>query len=219
MGRKRRLVPDVRVCPPLGGLIPQQTAATKTEAFGLPFFYAAFAPEWLSISDGRHISALFVNIMVMGAPQQRGESLKNEQTLQLNRYVYASTAGTARYPSVTPARSMVFSTFKDVLVGQEFNSSFAEDASEFDDAKISALQKGKTTKAEVIAMLGQPSGQAIYPIIKSKTGKGMIYAYSHVTGTVFNMKMYSKLLIVSLDEQDIVSDVEYTSSGDKPSAN
>ncbi|WP_145964264.1 hypothetical protein [Chromobacterium phragmitis] len=158
-------------------------------------------------------------IRVMGAPQQRGESLKNEQTLQLNRYVYASTAGTARYPSVTPARSMVFSTFKDVLVGQEFNSSFAEDASEFDDAKIGALQKGKTTKAEVIAMLGQPSGQAIYPIIKSKTGKGMIYAYSHVTGTVFNMKMYSKLLIVSLDEQDIVSDVEYTSSGDKPSAN
>ncbi|WP_139167117.1 outer membrane protein assembly factor BamE [Chromobacterium sphagni] len=152
---------------------------------------------------------------VMGEPQQSGEAMKNDQTIKLARYAYASTSGAARYPGVTPARAMVFSTFKDVLVGEEFNSSFAEDATDFDEGKVSALRKGATTRSEVIALLGKPSGEAIYPIIKSKTGKGVVYAYTHVTGTVFNMKLYSKLLVVSFDERDVVSDVEYSSSGSK----
>jgi outer membrane protein assembly factor BamE (lipoprotein component of BamABCDE complex) len=116
---------------------------------------------------------------------------------------------------VVPARAMVFSTFNDVLVGQEFQSSFPNDATEFDETKVSAINKGKSTRSEVLALLGSPSGEAIYPLIKNKAEKGILYGYSHVKGSVFNMKFYSKLLIISFDANDVVTEVDYTSSGEK----
>jgi hypothetical protein len=37
----------------------------------------------------------------------------------------------------------------------------------------------------------------------------------HVKGSVFDMKFYSKSLIVSFDSNNVVTDVEYLSSGEK----
>lgn len=152
---------------------------------------------------------------VMGSPLQAGELLKNGEKIKTARYAYAEGAGTGRYPGVTPARAMVFSTFSDLLVGQEFVSSFPDDATEFDETKVSAIIKGKSTRADVISLLGKPNGEALYPLIKSKTESGIIYSYSHAKGSVFNMKFYSKILIVSFDEKDVATDVDYVSSGEK----
>ncbi len=150
---------------------------------------------------------------VMGSPRQTGEILKNEQKVQMAQYAYAVSGGTGHRPGVIPARSMTFSTFQDVLVGEEFIGSFAEDATDFDDSKVSAIQKGKTTRDQVTALLGKPSGQALYPLIKLKTGNAAIYHYVQVSGTVFSLKQYQKLLIVTFDENNIVNDVEYVSNG------
>ena len=152
---------------------------------------------------------------VMGSPLQTGELIKNGEKVKTARYAYAEGAGTGRYPGVTPARAMVFSTFSDLLVGQEFVSSFPDDATEFDEAKVSAIIKGKSTRADVLSLLGKPNGEAVFPLIKSKSESGIIYSYSHVKGSVFNMKFYSKSLIVSFDENNVVTDADYTSSGEK----
>lgn len=152
---------------------------------------------------------------VMGEPRQTGEALKNEQKIKNVRYVYATTGGESLYAGVVPARAMVFSTFNDVLVGQEFVSSFKIDATEFDEAKVKELVKGKTTRAEVEALLGKPSGEVIYPIIKKAGEKAYVYGYSHAKGNAFNMKFYAKTLVVSFDPSGVISDVEYTSSGEK----
>lgn len=152
---------------------------------------------------------------VMGAPMQVGELLKNDQKLKTTRYAYAATGGVSLYPEVVPARAMFFSTFNDVLVSQEFISSFKEDATEFDESKIKEIQKGKTTRVEVLTLIGKPTGEAIYPIIKNANDTALVYNYSHVRGSVFNMKFYAKALIVSFDKNGVVTDVEYTSSGEK----
>ncbi|MCZ4306019.1 hypothetical protein O4G98_14895 [Zoogloeaceae bacterium G21618-S1] len=152
---------------------------------------------------------------VMGNPLQTGELLKNEEKVKITRYAYAEGAGSGRYPGVVPARAMVFSTFNDKLVGQEFVSSFPEDATEFDETKVQQIVKGKSTRDEVVALLGKPNGEAIYPLIKSKTEAGVIYSYSHAKGNVFNMKFYSKVLTVSFDAKNVVTDVVYESSGEK----
>lgn len=152
---------------------------------------------------------------VMGAPSQVGEAQKNEQKIRNARYVYASTGGESLYPGVVPARAMVFSTFNDVLVGQQFISSFKSDATEFDESKRNDIVKGKTTGAEVEALLGKPSGEVIYPVIKKTGEKAYVYGYTHVKGTPFNMKIYTKTLLVSLDAAGVVSDVEYASSGER----
>lgn len=152
---------------------------------------------------------------VMGTPLQTGEVLKNNEKIRTARYAYAEGAGTGRYPGVVPARAMVFSTFNDLLVAQEFVSSFPDDATEFDEAKVPTIIKGKSTRADVTSLLGRPNGEALYPLIKNKAEKGVIYSYSHAKGSVFDMKFYSKALIVSFDASDVVTDVEYASSGVK----
>lgn len=152
---------------------------------------------------------------VMGAPQQTGELLRNGEKLKSVRYAYAEGAGSGKYPGVTPARAQVFLTFNDLLVAEEFVSSFPTDATDFDDAKISAIVKGKSNRADVVALLGNPNGRGIYPFIKNKGETALIYSYSHVKGSVFNMKLYSKSLVVSFDASGIVSEVEYKSNGEK----
>ena len=151
----------------------------------------------------------------MGTPGQVGEGLKNEHRVKTARYVYAEGAGTGRYPGVVPARAMVFTTFNDVLVGQEFVSSFPQDATEFDEQKVSSIVKGKTTRAGVFEALGNPNGEAIYPLIKKQGEKALVYSYAHAKGNVFNMKFYNKILVVSFGPGDVVSEVEFESSGEK----
>lgn len=152
---------------------------------------------------------------VMGPPPQTGESLRNGEKLKVSRYVYAEGAGTGKYPGVVPARAMVFLTFNDLLVADEFVSSFPADATDFDESKISSIAKGKTTKSEVLSLLGNPNGTGIYPFIKTKGETAVIYSYVHAKGSAFNMKFYNKNLIVSFDPTDVVSDIEYTSNGEK----
>ena len=170
-------------------------------------------PDPAALTVGKSTSADVTR--VMGAPLQTGELLKNNEKIRTTRYAYAEGAGTGRYPGVVPARAMVFSTFSDLLVGQEFISSFPGDATEFDETKVSAIAKGKSTRAEVLALLGKPNGEAIYPLIKNKAETGIVYSYSHAKGSVFNMKFYSKALIVSFDANGVVTDVDYTSSGER----
>lgn len=152
---------------------------------------------------------------VMGSPLELGELLKNGEKIKLARYAYAEGAGTGRYPGVVPARTMFFFTFNDLLVGQEFVSSFPNDATEFDETKVSAIIKGRSTRADVLALLGRPNGEARYPLIKNRSENGIIYSYSHAKGSVFDMKFYNKNLTVSFDSNDVATDVEYVSTGEK----
>ncbi len=152
-------------------------------------------------------------VRVMGPPKQTGEALKNDQKIRNFTYVYAEAGGAAA-PGVTPARAMVFSTFDEVLVGQEFVSSFAQDSTNFDDSKIPAIVKGKSTRADVVALLGKPSGEYLYPMVKKRGDTGISYQYNQVKGSVFNMKFYRKQLIVSFGPDGLVADVEYMASGE-----
>lgn len=151
----------------------------------------------------------------MGNPLQNGEMTKNEKLIKVAKYAYAEGAGQGTYPGVVPARAITFSFFEDKLVGQEFMSSFKTDSTDFDGTKIPGIVKGKSTRNDVTALLGKPTGEAIYPMIKSKDDSALIYGYSQAKGSVFDMKFHNKVLVVSFNGQGIVTDVEYVSSGDK----
>lgn len=151
----------------------------------------------------------------MGPSRQTGELLRNGEKLKTIHYVYAEAGSGGKYPGVTPARGMTFFIHDDLLVGEEFLSSFAVDATEFDDAKVSSIIKGSTTKVEVLEMLGKPSGSAMFPLIKARDETALVYSYAQVKGSVFNMKVYAKTLMISFDEGGVVTNVDYTSQGEK----
>jgi hypothetical protein len=152
---------------------------------------------------------------VMGPPRQVGEAMLNGQKVNTMTYVYAAAAGEPLYQGVVPARALVFTTFGGVLVGQEFVSSFKQDATEFEHTKMSGIVKGRTTRSEVLALLGRPNGEAVYPMVKEKDQKGLVYSYAQAKGTVFNMKFHNKALVVSITPSDVVSDVSFVSNGEK----
>lgn len=152
----------------------------------------------------------------MGSPVRTGVVTKNDQQLDQIVYVYAEgVSGSAAYPGVNPARSLTYSFTGNTLAGQEFISSFKVDATDWDESKVPQILKGQSTRAEVISLLGKPSGEVIYPIIKNKDEQALVYAYAQAKGTVFNMSFYNKLLIVSFNAQNVVSDLEFVSNGNK----
>jgi outer membrane protein assembly factor BamE (lipoprotein component of BamABCDE complex) len=155
-------------------------------------------------------------VRVMGPAKTLGEVTKNSCQIRQCTYVYATAVGTPLYSGVTPVRAMTFSTFNEVLVGQQFLSSFKEDGTDFDDSKIAQIVKGRTTKDEVIALLGRPSGEAVYPLVKNQGDTAILYTYVQTKRSgLVAIKVFQKALSVSFGPDRVATEVEFASSGDR----
>jgi hypothetical protein len=149
----------------------------------------------------------------MGDPRNTGEVLTNGEKVKTITYVYASTGGEPLEADVIPARAQSFYFHNDKLVGQQFLSSFKADHSNFDDTKVTAIEKGKTTRAEVLQALGRPSATFVSPMVKETVGEAVGYGYQTTRGGAFSgFKFYHKALRVTFDAADRVLDVEYVTS-------
>ena len=147
--------------------------------------------------------------------QQLGESgkedilLKNDKNIKRIGYVYASAVGEPLEEGVTPVRINSYYFLNDTLVGQTFTSSFKSDNSNFDDTRIAAIVKGKTKRSEVIQLMGKPSGFYIPPIVTASKGVGYLYTTTRIGEKP--VKVYTKSLGISFNENDEVSDIEFSS--------
>jgi len=155
-------------------------------------------------------------VQQLGAPRREGTLLKNDKLLKSTSYSYAAAGGEPLEAGVIPARAMTYYFLNDTLVGQEFVSSFKSDGSDFDDTKIAAIAKGRTTRAEVIQLLGRSSGSYISPMVKATSGEAVGYTYITTKGGAFTgFRFFRKSLLISFNESDQVSDIEFSSSGNK----
>jgi hypothetical protein len=150
----------------------------------------------------------------MGKPYRAGTLEKNGKTLQTSTYAYASF-GESLYPGITPSRSQGFYFFGGKLVGTEFTSSFKADGTDFDESKVSQIEKGKSTRADVVRLLGPAGGDYMTPLITGPTDRALVYTYSQARGSAFNMRFYSKSLVVVCNEAGVVTDVQYTAQGQR----
>lgn len=144
----------------------------------------------------------------MGAPQTTSESLfpGTGKRLTEEQYIYA-TYGAGR------VRRQLYFFYHDVLVGRQFTSNFPEDSSDWNEFKVDDLVKGKTTRSEVIEMLGHPSGAYIWPAVPKTSGEAIGYHYFYATReySVFAKRLvrHSKDLIIIFDEQDRILAIDY----------
>ena len=170
-------------------------------------------PDMEAMKNGQ---ASYGQVMArMGPPRSEGSATKNEKTVKTATYAYASVGGKPLRAGVTPARAASFYFYNDTLVGHEFISSWAEDNTDFDEGKIGDIVKGKTTRTGLAQLLGKPAGSYIYPMIKATTGDAAVYLYAETSGTAFNLKFFRKVLVVTFDAAGIVSDVDFSSSGNR----
>jgi len=152
----------------------------------------------------------------LGEPRKSGDVLKNEKTVKSITYVYASSASEPSEAGVIPARGLTYYFYEDTLVGQEFLSSFKADSSNFDETRVESIRKGETTRAQVIQTLGPPTASFVPPMAKSSAGETIGYGYTATRGGLFSgFKVFVKALRVSFDDRGLVSDVDYSSAGNR----
>ena len=149
----------------------------------------------------------------MGAPYREGVATLNGRQVRSLSYAYAHTGAEGAADGVIAARSQGFYFFNDRLVGYEFISSWKEDSTNFDGAKVAQIRKGQSTLGDVTRLLGRPGGRYIYPMVKGEGEEAVNYLYSQTTGSAFNLKFASKKLVVTHNRQGVVTEVEYTESG------
>jgi hypothetical protein len=151
----------------------------------------------------------------LGDPYRRGSSLREGQTVTSITYAYANAWATSGFGNVTPARSMNFSFVRDVLVGYDFTSSYTEDLTDFDETRVAQIRTGETKQTEVEQLLGPAGGMYAYPLIKRGAERALVYLYTQTRTKPFSVDVYLKKLVVSVDENGIVTDVDLNTSGEK----
>jgi hypothetical protein len=149
-----------------------------------------------------------------GAPYREGTVIKNNETMKILSYAYATSASSAP-GGLVPARAQEFYLWRDVLVGHHFTSSFPDDTTDFDGAKATQIKKGETTEAAVVGLLGPPHGAYRYPLIADKDARAAVYLFEQVKGSSFNLKFYRQILVVQYDNTTVVKDLEYTATGER----
>ena len=155
-------------------------------------------------------------IQRLGEPRRTSDVLKNGKNVKAVTYAYASKGGEPFEADVTPARAVSYFFYNDVLVGQVFISSFKSDNSNFDEKQVESIKKGQTTRAEVIKLMGEPTAAFLPPMVKETSGEAIGYTYQAIRGGLFSgLKASTKAVRISFDEKGVVSDVEYSSSGNK----
>jgi hypothetical protein len=151
----------------------------------------------------------------LGSPYREGTMTKNGKQLKTMTYAFATTGGTPAREGVTPARGQGFYFLDDKLAGYDFTSSWKEDASDFDAAKVPQIKKGMSTRADVMRLIGRPGGKYAYPMIPNQNEQADVYLYAETKGSAFNVKFYQKHLVVTYDERGVVSNVDYQELGQK----
>ncbi len=148
-------------------------------------------------------------------------TFRNEDVTVNGEHITTADYYTYRFPRSSlddsPHRYLHCSFFKGVLVGEEYNSSFPEDATRFDPDKAHLLAIGRSTRTDVVAALGPPSGEIMYPLVKDRDGRGLVYWYTayHNLSELRAGEMYAPeahRLIVFLNGQGIVTDLSYKGS-------
>lgn len=75
------------------------------------------------------------------------------------------------------SRAVFFYFVDGVLVGHYFCSEFAGESTDFDLTRIGNIVENQSTRRDVEAALGKPSGEAIYPMLDDPEGRMLEYRY------------------------------------------
>ena len=99
-------------------------------------------------------------------------------------------------------KKLVCQFWNDKLVGYSFLSSQPKGSTDFDAAKVATLVKGKSTREDVLQLLGEPSGRGGFPITLTPAFELWAYQYRVVEPERHDIK--GKQFFVLFDGKGIV---------------
>ena len=165
-------------------------------------------------------------IAEMGPPlsTQSGEARDpRREEFEIAHYessAYFEEPGNRQDTYATSIQDYIF--YKDVLVGRAFVSSNEKDSLNWNKFKVDDLVKGRTTRSEVIKMLGRPSAAFIWPAVAKTSGEAvgyyhcsMVVSQSWVAMNKATAQRHRKQLLITFDDNDRIADVEYERQDDE----
>ena len=149
----------------------------------------------------------------VGRPPVYGNLERKGKTLQIVGFSQdAEWERPHGYDGVIPGRTQLYYFLDGRLVGYEFNSTVESDHTDFSMRGARDIVRGKTTRDEVARLLGRPSGYLTFPLVDK--GSAMLFGYREMRRVPFGKPtVYSKSLVIYLDESGIVHDLNYQTSG------
>lgn len=159
----------------------------------------------LGRSSDRNVLAAINGTGTITRVQRNGATIECHKFLNYGGEGWAIGRGSLAGGSVGHELSVCFTS--GVLVGYVYSSNRSADATNFDVDKARTIEKGRMTGGQVIALLGKPSGSAIYPLADNRGGGELRYSFTGFEGTVVGNRV-SKDVTVVVDANDIVTDVQ-----------
>jgi len=153
-------------------------------------------------------------VKLIGQPAARETMVRNGKHIEILSYAYVTEAEKHHgEPTVIASRTLNLFFHDERLIGHEYSSTLAADHTDFELRKMRAIVKGKTTREDVTALLGRPSGFIAFPLINTPSA-AMVYAYRQNRRVPFGAPLtFTKTLLISFDERGIVNDLSYATSG------
>jgi len=138
-----------------------------------------------------------------GKPSGQVNARVGDKLVTTLRYAYAEARSVA-----VPVRIMAYAFHEGRLVGFDYMSSFAADQTVFDELAVKRIRRGISTRAEVLDLMGKPSGQFIYPSSYAGTPGHHADVYSHSRSEKLpsgvTLETTTKVLTIVFDEHDVV---------------
>jgi hypothetical protein len=130
----------------------------------------------------------------------------NGETVSVTTYVYMESP--SFWGVIIPRRSLTYTSFNNIVIGEEFNSNYDGESTKFDLTKIPELRIGMS-ELDVVTLLGKPSGRVLYPLVKDKDGSGLLYEYTYArfAGMFTSPNIY--VVLITLNSKGVVSDILY----------
>lgn len=147
------------------------------------------------------------------APQSVFTAVRQPGIYESDSYIYIDTSQqgiVGGFANKRPARFLRLVFWNGTLAGYLSWSSFKNDSTNFDESRIPKVERGKSTEADVLALMGKPSGGAIFPLISAREGHEIIYAY--IEDDVHDGQRHVKNFSVYFDAADVVRDMQSTDS-------
>ena len=140
-----------------------------------------------------------------GKPSGQVNARVGDKLVTTLRYAYAEARSVA-----VPVRIMAYAFHEGRLVGFDYMSSFSADQTAFDEVAAKRIRRGISTRAEVLDLMGKPSGQFIYPSSYAGLPGQHADVYSHSRSEKLpsgvTLETTTKVLTVVFDEHDVVAE-------------
>ncbi len=158
---------------------------------------------------------------IFGVPESHAADLVTDEGKKpespLDLYLVAGSYAQATYfysvaqPPVLGGGDSIRKLFlefrNNLLVGYDFYSSFPNDSSNFDANRADAIVKGRTDRAQVVQLLGQPSGRTVFPMVANETDEKYIYDFFTVEPSAGTTTR--KTLEILFNQAGIVKDTRF----------